>query len=81
MLLQKMSKRPASQRFISRLEIPENRLMPVIFFLTEQKEYRHATIESKILRCYQAEEDFFYSMEFSFNMNENDIIRTIKNMV
>jgi hypothetical protein len=81
MVLENTGRGISEKKFISRLNVPDKSLLSVMFFLSEQKEYRNATVESKIISCYQEGCDYFYLIEFSYNMPENDIIRTIKNMI
>jgi hypothetical protein len=70
-----------SKKFVSQMEVPENQLLPIVFFLTEQREYQNSKVESRIMGCFKRGDLFYYNIELRFNLQESDIIRTVKNMI
>jgi hypothetical protein len=71
----------AEKRFVSRIEVAEHRLLPIIFFLTEQREYQYASVESRIVGSLKQADRLYYELELKYNLQEADIIRTVKNML
>ena len=71
----------AVKTFVSRLDIPENRFLKVVYLLTEEKEEHGCSIESKILYCFEHYGTIYYSIELSFAEQDYPLVNYIKQLI
>ena len=68
------------RKFSTRLDVPENRLLSVMLFLSEQKENDHSYIETKIHYCFAHYGKVYYALELAFGLADSRAVQKAKKL-